>query len=47
MYRGAPHSGLPIGTRVTIDGRQGHYAGLTLHPWRPIEHVVYFDGEGN
>ena len=46
IYSGAPHSGLPVGTRVTVDGHAGHYVSFKLQAFGRLEHCIHFDGGG-
>jgi surface protein len=43
---GAPHVGLPAGTRVIVNGAAGHYVGLKLPAFGRLEHEVHFDERG-
>jgi surface protein len=43
---GVPHVGLPVGTRVIVDGAVGHYVGLKLPAFGRVEHEIHFDEGG-
>ena len=43
---GAPHVGLPAGTRVIVNGAAGHYVGLKLPAFSRLEHEIHFDEGG-
>lgn len=47
ICEGAPHDGLPFGTRVLVRGKEGRYVSFKMCALDRLEHVVQFDRELN